>query len=117
MNVAFFMRFALLVAPLLCLPFVVRAQAVPVPPAPDAGQQLTVESLSVVKVRAKAVPNARSLRTLGPQREGSGVVIDSDGLVLTIGYLIVEAEVVDLSTSDGRSYPARVVRSEERRVG
>ena len=53
--------------------------------------------------------NARSLRTLGPQREGSGVVIDSQGLVLTIGYLIVEAEAVDLVTTDGRSYPAAVV--------
>jgi S1-C subfamily serine protease len=49
------------------------------------------------------------MRTLGPQREGSGVVIDSDGLVLTIGYLITEAETVDLHTADGRTFPATVV--------
>jgi S1-C subfamily serine protease len=85
------------------------AQSESAPPAAGAQQQLTVESLSVVKVRSKAVSNARSLRTLGPQREGSGVVIDSEGLVLTIGYLIVEAEVVELMTTDGRTYPATVV--------
>ncbi|HKA44852.1 MAG TPA: S1C family serine protease [Burkholderiales bacterium] len=49
------------------------------------------------------------MRTLGAQREGSGVVIDSDGLVLTIGYLVVEAETVELMTADGRSFPATVV--------
>ena len=70
---------------------------------------MTVDSLSVVKVRTKALNDARSMRTLGPQREGSGVVIDSDGLVLTIGYLIVEAETVDLMTADGRAFPATVV--------
>jgi S1-C subfamily serine protease len=70
---------------------------------------LTVDALSVVKVRSKAVNNARSMRTLGPQREGSGVVIGSDGLVLTIGYLVVEAETVELVTADGRSFPATVV--------
>ena len=74
-------------------------------PQPD----LTVDALSVVKVKSKAVANARSGRTLGPQREGTGVVIDSEGLVLTIGYLIVEADTVELSTADGRSFPATVV--------
>jgi serine protease Do len=83
----------------------------PTPP-PAAGQgkpELTVDSLSVVKVRSRAVANARSSRSLGPQREGTGVVIGSDGLVLTIGYLIVEAETVELSTADGKAFPATVV--------
>ena len=39
---------------------------------------------------------------LGTLREGSGVVIRDDGLVLTIGYLITEAEEVWLTTHDGR---------------
>jgi serine protease Do len=55
------------------------------------------------------VPNARSNRTLGPQRQGTGVVIDSEGLVLTIGYLITEADTVELSTADGKSFPATVI--------
>jgi S1-C subfamily serine protease len=88
-----------------------RAQDKPpaAPPAAQAGQNVTVDSLSVVRVRSKVIANARSGRTLGPQREGTGVVIDSEGLVLTIGYLIVEAETIELSTADGRSYPATVV--------
>ena len=64
------------------------------PPAAQGRADMTVDSLSVVKVRSKALANARSTRALGTQREGTGVVIDSDGLVLTIGYLITEAETV-----------------------
>src|SRR5688572_13644603 len=81
------------------------------PAAPPAvpGQDLTVDALSVVKVRSKAVANARSNRSLGAERQGTGVVIDSEGLVLTIGYLITEAETVELSTADGRSFPATVI--------
>ena len=79
------------------------------PPAARPQPDVTVDALSVVKVKSRAVANARSGRTLGPQREGTGVVIDSEGLVLTIGYLIVEADTVELSTADGRSFPATVV--------
>jgi S1-C subfamily serine protease len=70
---------------------------------------VTVDTLSVVKVRTTAVANARSSSTLGQQREGTGVVIDSKGLVMTIGYLIIEAEKVELSTTDGKVFPATVV--------
>jgi serine protease Do len=82
--------------------------AAPAPPA--RGQSnLTVDAFSVVKVRSKAVADARSSRSLGAQREGTGVVIDSSGLVLTIGYLITEAENVELLTADGKVFPATVV--------
>ena len=50
-----------------------------------------------------------SSATLGGERPGSGVVISADGLVLTIGYLILEAEDVEIATDDGRQLPARVV--------
>ena len=81
------------------------------PAAPPAAQasELTVDALSVVKITSKAVPNARSNRTLGAQRQGTGVVIDSEGLVLTIGYLITEADTVELSTADGKAFPATVI--------
>jgi len=79
------------------------------PPAAQVRPDMTVDSLSVVKVKSKAVANARSTRSLGTQREGTGVVIDSEGLVLTIGYLITEAETVELSTADGKAFPATVV--------
>jgi S1-C subfamily serine protease len=95
-----------LVPGVICLAWA-AASAAQSPPAP-ADQQISVDALSVVKVRSQAVPDARSSRTLGAQREGSGVVIDSSGLVLTIGYLIIEAEKVEISTSDGRVFPAAV---------
>jgi S1-C subfamily serine protease len=64
---------------------------------------------AVVGVRAKAVEDARSNRTLGSARQGSGVVIDNEGLVLTIGYLILEADQVQIVTDDERVIPGRVV--------
>lgn len=79
------------------------------PKAPGGQREFTVDALSVVKVRSHAVRDARSSATLGNQREGTGVVIDSNGLVLTIGYLITEAEKVELSTSDGKVFPATVI--------
>jgi S1-C subfamily serine protease len=85
---------------------------------PVAAQNLDVAAQSrlldraagaVVGLRALAVDDARSNRALGRSREGSGVVIDRDGLVLTIGYLILEAEQVELITDDERVIPGRVV--------
>jgi S1-C subfamily serine protease len=66
-------------------------------------------SEATLGLRAEAVEDARSLRTLGRLRSGSGVVITADGLVLTIGYLVLEADHVELLTDDGREIPARVV--------
>lgn len=57
---------------------------------------------SIVAVRAAIPRDAFTARSLGTVREGSGVVIRGDGLVLTIGYLITEAEEVWLTASDGR---------------
>ncbi|MGH7390775.1 MAG: S1C family serine protease [Candidatus Rokuibacteriota bacterium] len=90
-------------------PGAAQEQPDPAPPAARPQGKLTVDALSVVKLRSKAVAGARSNRTLGAEREGTGVVIDSTGLVLTIGYLILEAETVELSTADGSSFPATVV--------
>jgi len=64
---------------------------------------------AIVKVQARALPNARSSATLGTEREGTGVVIDADGLVVTIGYLIIEADEVKITDDQGRSLPANVV--------
>ena len=66
-------------------------------------------SAAVVGVHAVAVEDAVTIDVLGRERLGSGVVIDADGLVLTIGYLIVEAEHVDLVLAAEHVVPARVV--------
>ena len=64
---------------------------------------------AVLGVQAVAVDGARSNKTLGQSRSGSGVLIGADGLVLTIGYLVLEAEQVQLVLDDGRRVPARVL--------
>ena len=56
---------------------------------------------SVVGLHALIPPDAFTADTLGTERAGNGVLID-DGLVLTIGYLITEAETVWLHLGDGR---------------
>ncbi len=66
-------------------------------------------SRAVVGVSAVAVEDARSVDTLGRERHGSGVVIGADGLVLTIGYLVLEAEQVQVELDGNRAVPARVV--------
>lgn len=61
---------------------------------------------AVVQVRMKALPDSRTASFLGAEREGSGVVIDDRGHVLTIGYIVIEADSIDLVTADGRTVPA-----------
>jgi serine protease Do len=64
------------------------------------------ETLSaVVAVSARIQPNARSADTLGLNRSGSGALL-RDGYVLTIGYLVVEAESIQVTGADGRTVPA-----------
>ncbi|HUP94604.1 MAG TPA: S1C family serine protease [Burkholderiales bacterium] len=93
----------------LALVLSVDAAAQTAPRAAPGQRELTVDALSVVKVKSQAVRDARSSGTLGTEREGTGIVIDSNGLVLTIGYLITEAEKVELSTADGKVFPATVI--------
>ncbi len=57
---------------------------------------------SIVKVRAVVPEDAFTAGILGSERVGNGIVINSQGLVLTIGYLITEAADVWLTTADGR---------------
>ncbi|MFH1603285.1 MAG: S1C family serine protease [Pseudomonadota bacterium] len=61
---------------------------------------------SVVKVKTRALPDARSSASLGPTREGSGVIIDDRGHILTIGYLVIEADAIEVTTAEGKTSPA-----------
>jgi S1-C subfamily serine protease len=71
----------------------------PAPEKPD--DTLT----AVVGVSAKIQPNARSAASLGAQRRGTGVLV-REGYVLTIGYLVIEAEAITVTGADGRTVPA-----------
>jgi S1-C subfamily serine protease len=74
--------------------------------AQDKEKDEAAELLSgVVQVKTKILPNARSLAMLGAQRQGSGALV-REGYVLTIGYLVIEAESIEVTGADGKSVPA-----------
>ncbi|MEA2940116.1 MAG: hypothetical protein QOD09_645 [Bradyrhizobium sp.] len=71
------------------------------PRAEDFGFELERALAAVVGLHSIIPPDAFTADTLGTERAGNGVLI-GDGLVLTIGYLITEAETVWLHLGDGR---------------
>lgn len=82
--------------------------------AAEPRYQAMIEALNrahaaVVGVQVVAAQGARSAETLGRERSGSGVVIGPDGLILTIGYLTLEADAIQVVAQDGRVLPARAV--------
>lgn len=60
---------------------------------------------AVVRLAARIPDDAFTAPLLGTEREGNGVVIRDNGLIVTIGYLITEAEAVWITTHDGRVLP------------
>jgi S1-C subfamily serine protease len=64
---------------------------------------------AIVKIRSIIPKDAHTASTLGTEREGNGVVIDSKGHVLTIGYLIVEAETIEVTGPEGKPINANFV--------
>src|SRR4030095_16938305 len=56
---------------------------------------------AVVMLRAEIPQDAFTASILGTERVGNGVVIRADGLVLTIGYLMTEAQTIWLTTNSG----------------
>ena len=79
------------------------------PTADRSYQRLMDATRAVVGVKVKSLPNARSNESLGQEREGSGVTIGREGLVLTIGYLILEADSIEITDYLGQKVPASVV--------
>jgi S1-C subfamily serine protease len=63
---------------------------------------------SLVGLRAIVPADAFTAETLGTERSGNGVLI-RDGVVLTIGYLITEAETIWLHLADGRAVPGHML--------
>jgi S1-C subfamily serine protease len=68
---------------------------------------------ALVVLHARIPADAYTAKTLGPERLGNGIVIGNSGLVLTIGYLITEADEVTLITNEGRPVPAHVLGSDQ----
>lgn len=76
---------------------------------PERSESVEKTFSAIVGVFANVPEGARTARTLGTRREGSGVLIDNDGLVLTIGYLIMEAESLMVVSTEGERIPADLV--------
>lgn len=83
----------------------------PATQAQQGGAQVTIDELAaaVIRIRTHINPEGRSIPTLGTERSGSGIVIGTDGLILTIGYLMLEAHAAEVVTNDGRTIAADVV--------
>ncbi len=64
---------------------------------------------AVVEVHSVVPSEARTAKSLGTERAGSGVVIARDGLVLTIGYLVLEASAITVVDHEGRTLAAVLV--------
>jgi S1-C subfamily serine protease len=64
---------------------------------------------AVVTLTARVPSDASTADTLGMERAGNGVVLGIDNLVLTIGYLIIEADEIWLTTTKGRVIAAHMV--------
>jgi S1-C subfamily serine protease len=92
-----------LLAAALLAPFAAAGQEQPRPPSAD---RLLA---AVVGVRALVPDEARTAEALGTRREGSGVVIDANGLIVTIGYLILEASRVEIVIAEDRVVGAEIL--------
>jgi S1-C subfamily serine protease len=92
-----------LLALVLAIPLAAPGQEKAQPPSAD---QLLA---AVVGVRAHVPEHARTAEALGTRREGSGVVIDANGLIVTIGYLILEASRVEVLVADNEVVGAEIL--------
>lgn len=95
-------RRAALVGALLLVAGTVR------PESPDDANLASLRK-SIVSLRVEVGPQAHSAATLGQHRAASGVVIDDKGLILTVGYVILEASAVDITGPDGAHVPGTVI--------
>ena len=64
---------------------------------------------AIVGLKTTIPEDRRSAQTLGSEREGHGIVIDDSGLIVTIGYLIMEADTVTITDIEGNEWPAHIV--------
>ena len=79
------------------------------PKADDYSYDLEQALSCVVGLRTIVPADAFTADTLGTERAGNGVFIRGNGLVLTVGYLITEAETLWITLNDGRSVPGHVL--------
>jgi serine protease Do len=89
-------------ATLLLFPTLFAAAPATAQQKPDPAALLA----AVVGIDVEVPGDARTAPRLGTHREGNGIVVSTGGLVLTIGYTILEAVEITLVLQDGRKVPA-----------
>ena len=75
----------------------------------DFSFELAKPLKSIVAVQSRIPSDAFTASVLGTERAGNGVVIRGDGLILTIGYLITEAEAIWLTDHTGSAVQGHVL--------
>ena len=80
-----------------------------IPRAEDHSYDLEEALASVITVKANIPDDAFTAAILGTKRNGHGILIQKDGMVVTIGYLIAEAQDVWLITAEGKTVAGHVV--------
>ncbi len=80
------------------------------PQGPDIDPKVLERALAaVVGIKTFVPPDAMTAEVLGTERAGYGVIIRADGIVLTIGYLVTEAEKIWVTLADGRALAGHVL--------
>ena len=77
--------------------------------APEGPSAVDRVRPAVVGIRARVPADRPSAATLGTERWGSGVLLDADGLAVTVGYIVLEAARLEVRLDSGFVVGARVV--------
>ena len=64
---------------------------------------------AVVSIRSVTPQRHPSARILGTERAGSGAIIDAEGHILTVGYVVMGARTIEITLPDQRQYPATLL--------
>jgi serine protease Do len=91
----------------LAIPLASLAQGTSNEASTNKSANITEFNSAIVKVETKVPKDAPSVATLGSQRIGSGVII-GERLVLTIGYVLLEADAVTITSAQGKAVPGNV---------
>lgn len=67
---------------------------------------------SVVRIDTIVISNGRTVEALGAERSGSGVIIDANGLLVTAGYLLLEAESIQVTYNNGHMTSAELIAND-----
>ncbi len=113
---------AIVIADPMVSPFIAQSEesvypdnALTDPPVIAAANDDPMDRLmqSIVTINATTSDIARTAANFGIERQGSGVVLDANGLIVTAGYTIAEATSVTVTFSNGVTEQAKIVAFDE----